>query len=285
MTESLLPTDSLRGECLGISVSDSPDLARLGLFEEHVRLAIGGITRSVVGAGGELLYGGHLAPDGHTTSVLAEVRRCARRDRPLRVCLAWPEHRRLPSAELKRFRRALGLFGRLVCLDPAGAEVEPTTDRGEAPDPVTDARVLQPALTGLRCYMRQHQHGRVFLGGRRQGFRGQLPGVLEEALLTLEAGQPIYLAGGFGGATLDIARALGVDDGAWLPAVDDDSPDPRYADNCRRLAELAKAQSRRGLDNGLSVEENRKLAVTHRPSEIAALVSLGLGRRARAAGD
>lgn len=31
--------------------------------------------------------------------------------------------------------------------------------------------------------------------------------------------------------------------------------------------------------NGLTEEENQRLAACHRPSEIAALVSLGLGRR------
>lgn len=38
-------------------------------------------------------------------------------------------------------------------------------------------------------------------------------GLLEEALYALEAGQPLHLAGGFGGITHDIALRLGVDDG------------------------------------------------------------------------
>jgi SLOG-like protein len=40
--------------------------------------------------------------------------------------------------------------------------------------------------------------------GRRKGLQGNLPGVVEEALISLDAGQPIYLAGGFGGVTMDI---------------------------------------------------------------------------------
>jgi hypothetical protein len=31
-------------------------------------------------------------------------------------------------------------------------------------------------------------------------------------------------------------------------------------------------------DNGLTAEENRQLAVTHRPSEVASLVAVGLKR-------
>jgi hypothetical protein len=37
-----------------------------------------------------------------------------------------------------------------------------------------------------------------------------MPGVVEELLIALEAGQPIYLAGGFGGVTSEIIVALGV---------------------------------------------------------------------------
>jgi hypothetical protein len=39
-----------------------------------------------------------------------------------------------------------------------------------------------------------------------------------------------------------------------------------------------------GLNNGLADHENRRLAASHRPSDIAALVSLGLGRLRKAVG-
>jgi hypothetical protein len=42
---------------------------------------------------------------------------------------------------------------------------------------------------------------------------------------------------------------------------------------------VPKDRIARSLDNGLTEEEQRRLAVTHRASEIAALVSLGIGRR------
>ena len=46
--------------------------------------------------------------------------------------------------------------------------------------------------------------------------------------MALEAGQPLYLAGGFGGITYDIAIALGLDGGTWLPRPPDEpAPDPR----------------------------------------------------------
>jgi len=49
---------------------------------------------------------------------------------------------------------------------------------------------------------------RVVLGGKVTGSRGFLPGIFEEALLTLEHQQPLYVLGGFGGAAEVLARAL-----------------------------------------------------------------------------
>jgi hypothetical protein len=40
-----------------------------------------------------------------------------------------------------------------------------------------------------------------------------MPGLLEEAIISLEQGQPIYLAAGLGGVAYHIARALCVNEG------------------------------------------------------------------------
>ena len=107
-----------------------------------------------------------------------------------------------------------------------------------------------------------------------------------QTIIALEAGQPIYLAGGFGGVTMDIIQVLGVDDGSWFPVRPDaPAPDERLTRGLGILADMRKQPSWTGLENGLSDDENRKLAATHRPSEIAALISLGLGRRFIASGD
>lgn len=59
----LLPADALKGKRLGFSVSDSPDLERLGLLDTHFRMTLGELARTVVIAGGTLYYGGHLQPE------------------------------------------------------------------------------------------------------------------------------------------------------------------------------------------------------------------------------
>jgi len=77
--------------------------------------------------------------------------------------------------------------------------------------------------------------------------------------------------------TADIARALDPDAMNWLPPDASAPPDdPRLAEG---LAALPAPPPGDGLANGLTAEENRTLMATHRPGQIAALVSLGLGRR------
>ncbi len=284
MADQLLPSNALRGSRVGIAVSGSPDLARLGLLETHFKLAIGEIARAALVSGGGLVYGGRT--DDYTVFVAAEVQRYARRDRPLLICLAWPEHRRLSLPELYQFRHRLSLYGKLVCLSVDGAEIAIDHDRDEAPQPVTDVWVRRRSFTGLRRYMAGQEAGRVFLGGRRVGFQGAIPGLMEEALMSLRAKHPIYLAGGFGGVALDIARALGVDTGDWLPPDPDaTSAHPGLTEGIRQLRALAATPEYVGLANGLTDEENHWLAASHRPGDIASLVSLGLGRVAQQSDD
>jgi hypothetical protein len=278
--ENLLPPDALAGIRLGISVSQSPDLLRLGLLEAHFRLALGEIARCVLVSGGDLAYGGHLQPDGYTAFLIRELERYSRRDRPMRVCLAWTEHRKMSLSEIQSETRRIGLYGEIVSLDPDGNVINPADGRDEAPPPPVDEASRERSLTSLRRYMAHNTCGRVLIGGRRDGFQGDMPGLLEEALFSLEQGQPIYLAGGFGGITYDIALELGLHDSDWLPTLNNaPAPDERLVRGMTKLVESAKATGRRSLENGLNRDENHRLAASHRPSEIAALVSVGLGRR------
>ena len=195
------------------------------------------------------------------------------------ICLAWQEHRKLTQEQLDWQKDELGLFGEILCLDPEGQPLSWPDNKG-APEIVMDDGVRQQSLTGLRRFMARHTHARVLIGGRREEFRGRMPGILEEALLSIESDQPIYLAGGFGGITVDVIKILDLDNGAWLPLEEDASPpDDRVTAGLAQLSELIEDTDPRQLSNGLTAEENRRLAATHRPSEIAALVSLGLGRR------
>lgn len=274
----VLKPDALRGVRIAVSVSDSPDLAALGLVETHFRLALAEIARSVLVSGGKLAYGGHLAPDGYTAMLINELHRYSRRDKPLRIYLAWQEHRKLSKSEIEKQASDLGLSGEIVCLDASGKPISKPANRGEAPLPVSNASTGRRALTALRLRMAQDTDCRVIVGGRRANFQGEMPGVLEEALASIQCRQPLYVAGGFGGIAANIAFRMKLLDSDFLPAIGAEAKYDRRV--IVGLDKLASAIRDRGIpDNGLTDIENARLAATHRPSEIAALVSLGLGRR------
>lgn len=280
MREGFLPPRALDGVRLGISVSYSADLKRLGLLESHFRLALGEIARCVLLSGGQITYGGHLDPEGYTAFLVQELYRYSRRDRPLHICLAWQEHRKLSVDEIIEHKRALGLYGDITYLDVAGNRIDPVANRPKNPAPEPDENIRRRSLKSLRHYMAHNTDARIFLGGKRAGFQGNMPGLVEETVNALEAKQPIYLVGGFGGVTLDILKALEVDDTSWFPKREDTpAPDRRLTESLDMLTGIRNRADWAGLENGLNDDENRKLAATHRPSEIAALVSLGLGRR------
>lgn len=269
----LLEPQALKGLRMAVSVSNSADLGRLGLHETHFKLALGEITRSVLVSGGKLAYGGHLQPDGYTVFLAGELQRYSRRDRPLRICLPASEHGKMTVAELQDAAAELGLFGEIVCLSADGEPLAFDADRS------FDADETPGALSGLRRYMTAESQGRIIIGGKRSGFQGAMPGVMEEALFALEAGQPLYIAGGFGGAAIDIIGAINPEASAWFVHQDGADRDERLDQALGAVRGIVGGRGWAALNNGLSDDENSRLAATPRPSEIAALVSLGMGRR------
>ncbi|HZA25463.1 MAG TPA: hypothetical protein VFA32_23185, partial [Dehalococcoidia bacterium] len=87
----------------------------------------------------------------------------------------------------------------------------------------------------------------------------------------------VLLAGGFGGATLDAMVTLGIDDERWILRQADEA---EHSDGMLKGLEALREIARSGTDlrNGLVAKENLHLARTHRASEVAALVGLGIVR-------
>lgn len=289
---ALLPARALNGRRIGISVSDSADLARLGLTEAHFQLALRELARTALVGGATLAYGGHLVPGGYTHFLVGEIGQYARigalgrrmAEVPLLICLSNQEHRYCSRSALAQIDANLGVYGELRCIDLNGAVVtDPMTGRDDVGEPYpTDRGALAQGLTALRRYMTANTAGRMLLGGKRHGYTGSMPGVLEEAVMALEANQPLYLASGYGGAALDVACAVDAQLDRFCPRR---AGDPALDGATQAgLAQVRGIVSNAGwtrLNNGLNLAENLRLAVTHRPAEIAALVALGLGRIAQ----
>jgi hypothetical protein len=106
-------------------MSDSPDLARLGLLREHVDLAVAELARTVMVEGGRLMYGGDFRLAGFTPFLIKEVERWATQDQAyLYLCLASSVHRKMNGDEIENAKNLAGHFGEVLWLDDGGKRVE-----------------------------------------------------------------------------------------------------------------------------------------------------------------
>ncbi len=146
---------------------------------------------------------------------------------------------------------------------------------------------------------------RVLLGGKTTGFSGFLPGIFEEALVTLEkTDRSLYLLGGFGGATEVLTRTI-LSNFSAAPAELTvgwhKSATPEYAGLVESLDEFrlpeqardpatvfdqlwqkllaARASPAEMLNTGLSDDQTRELMTTQDPLTAVRLVRAGLATK------
>ena len=121
----------------------------------------------------------------------------------------------------------------------------------------------------MREYQRSSTDALVLLGGQVAEFKGRMPGLAEEAVVSMRSGQPVFPIGGFGGCTRDVAETLGLVE-PWAGS--------RNGWPGRR-----KFEEWTGLDlnDGLSPEENEALADTPFIRQAVMLVPRGVHRLRR----
>ena len=255
---------------VAISISESPDMTILGLSNEHLQDAMAEIALSLLSSGTSLAYGGDLRAHGFTELLFGLLTRY--QDHPhhsgkitVTDYLAWPVHIRMTAGDLAAFSSAHEGAARLVFLARDGGRLE-QKQRLELPSYEPDDDEWAEGLTRMRLVMRQETQARIVLGGKVENYKGRMPGIAEETLLSLQAHQPVFLLGGFGGCTRDIAKTLGLVN-PW------DGSRPAWSGRQR-----FEGYTRNDLHNGLSDEDNAVLARTPHIDQAVALVSRGLRR-------
>ena len=277
---ALAPRDALRDVNVGLSVSESSDLGRLGLHIRHADQVVAELARAVLVGGGKLTYGGWLYPESFTALLMKEVHAYGEGETRLTLCVAYPEHRKLELSELTRIRNELFGLAHVLYLDAEGEPIEPHEGRAEAPEEVTDHETRVTSYSALRRTMAARTDARVVVGGRLSGYEGVMPGVIEEAITSIRAGQPLYVAGGFGGAAAAILRALDVDPMDWLAdGMPKHEQDEGVLNALSELNQEALDAEWSVDDDGLDQQERRELSASHRPGEIASLAAVGLSRQ------
>jgi hypothetical protein len=240
---------------------------RLGLTDAHCELAIAELAQAIFIAGGTVVYGGQLVGRSFTDVLLDELRRYRSDREALILCVPETEHRKLSDAELSRRDRELQLSAQLICLDGEG---QPINVRNRGPEP--DQRDAPAALSAMRRYVTATTDARVLVGGKLAGYQGSMPGVIEEAIMSIESRQPLYVAGGFGGAALAASLRMDIVE-PWAPAgLPRDIEGAAVALNRLRLA----VEGAGTVDDGLDAYQRAQLATTHRPGDIASITVTGL---------
>lgn len=293
-----------RGLVVGLSVSESEDLGRFGLRRTHLDSIFLELSRYLLLAGVRLAYGGHLKTNGYTLRladllrdpVVEQLRGAPQEHQAvpeLVTYLAWPmpasvrdEARLGPLVEVRRCERPADID---ETLDPsfiASPDVE------ILPDSALHRLAWARGLTTMRERQTTELAARVVVGGRigrgSEGYLGRMPGVLEEAMLAIRAKQPVYLVGAFGGCArlvLDALDGVTRSELTWahhqaLPHADELKT--LYAerglqwDEYETIGTELKGYGLAGINNGLSVDENRELASARSAERIVDLVLHGL---------
>jgi hypothetical protein len=254
---------------IAVSASDSPDMPALGLSHQHLQDALSEITRHLLALGARLYYGGDLRVGGFSELLFELVQRHKRDasdgDKRSDVInfLAWPVHLRMAFPDIEAAKKDLEGIAELVCLDEGGQQLS-LADRARIASRQPSELEWAAGLTAMRKVVLSETQARVVIGGQVEGYKGAMPGIAEEALLSLLEEKPLYLVGGFGGCSRDIAETLGLTE-PWAPL---------------NRQWHARAQFNQfsvdNLCNGLTAEENSVLARTPHVDQAIVLILKGL---------
>ncbi len=260
-----MSTRFLAGMRIGVSVSNSANLAQLGLAREHVEDDLVEITRYLIAAGATVVYGGDLRANGFTELLLEVVARHHTRDDSsarFESVLAWPVHMGMTFDSLAATVKLFAPAGELVLLDENGGEMS-MLERSRLEDEAVPDVMWGPSLTAMRRTLASRCDARIAAGGATADYKGDMPGVAEEVLLSMAADKPTFVTGALGGCALDIGLLCGL----AVSPVGITAPWPGQ----ERFADKADV-----LNPGLDREEARALASPTLGIEMLVLLLKGL---------
>jgi len=214
----------LAGCTINISISESDDSSKRGFPEWQVNRVTLQVAAALFGQGCSVIFGHDWREDGVMEAVYSFARQmqpsvplspdtAAFEQQPeMRNLLPWPDNPYLSKHDLERLSSTLRV-------EPAGLpeELRDHDDwaRGAPENAPLYQYVRARGLTLLRHRLTDESDARLCIGGRSSSSAGRYPGVIEEALLSLEAKKPLFLAGCLGGAAAELVEAL--DGNSMLP--------------------------------------------------------------------
>jgi len=279
------------GKRIAISVSESEEIDFLGLSNHHLYDVSIELARYFIVNGAKLLYGGDIRNEGFT-EVFSELSYQYKylNDKENRFVnyFPFPTSKKLTTTILAEFiKKQVDILQLQI---PSHIQ---NIDQNKDYSPLTNADdryVVAECLTHMRDQMGKDQDARVILGGKQTGFVGYYPGIIEEAFYTLKNSKPLYLIGGYGGATRSIISLINGTKPKEL--TNEFQFQDQQTIQFKKLADKKNASpidynvlsdffSSYGLEgisklNGLSVEDNQVLFESTNIHEIVFLILKGL---------
>jgi hypothetical protein len=286
---------NLHCKTIGISISDPSDeeLIGIGHGSHHLIHLSQELARHLLARGAKLVYGGDLRENGFTDFIFKEAAALQARLQTdniyLKNYLAWPIFKGDTNAmtEWKAKYRHIG----------AMEEIEPPSDVFDLipnknsflpPSNTQNSYVWSRCLTEMRNTMINDCEVRICAGGKHSGYKGKIPGVLEEIVIALDKKKPLFLLGGFGGVTASICKSI------QTQVMNNELTEAWQIQNNAGYMDLLSFMDSRGerdkvdykaiedklinaeLNNGLSEEDNEKLFTTPFIDEAMQFVFKGL---------
>ena len=288
-----MQAQKLLSKNIGISISD-PEievLNKIGQNREYLEKLSQVFAKYLLGSSATLIYGGDLRKNGFTEKLILEAKilkdRLKSKDIYLKNYLAWPIYLN-DSQKVKNWKAEYKGLLKMINVE-IDKEVEGMIEKKDKfvfPDTDENNYAWSKSLTKMREIMISDCEARICAGGKAKGYKGKMPGVLEEILIASQKKLPIYLLGGFGGIVHDICELIennytserltlkwqeenNVGYSKLLKLYKDNGEDIEYTEIVNKLGKI-------DLNNGLSEKENIQLFNTVYIDEAVHLVLKGL---------
>lgn len=198
---------------IGISISERNEdfFSSINTHTDQLTTLSQALARHLLARSGTLIYGGDLRNNGFTEFILDEAHvlsdRLKSTDIRVENYLAWPLY--LEDPKVKGWRAQHHNVMKTIEID-----IPDDIANGLAQDVFIKPTTPQNLYIWSRCLTRMREDVinscdyRICAGGKASGYKGKMPGVLEEIVMALDKGKPLFLLGGLCGITGDVCKLI-----------------------------------------------------------------------------
>ena len=279
---------------VGISISEPAmeELICLGMRNKHVEVLSKVVAKYMIGLNATLIYGGDLRENGVTQFLIDEARITTSMLNCKKVCLynyvAWPIYLKDNVDKCIKWKA-----DNRDILKIKNSDINELLDKYKIdseqflpPDTTLNLYIWGKSLTKMRENMIKECDFRICAGGCLYGYKGKMPGVLEEFIIAIKMKKPIFLLGGFGGVGKRICDII---NNGSIPKEFTPKWQIENNINYRELMNFYKENDEEinyenilkeiqayTFNNGLSLDENNQLMTTVYPEEAVMLITKGI---------